>query len=295
MFKKISKTYLALFFLFYAGYSFLNWLLITKTELVRIDREYAEFWAPFILIYIPVFFFLRPVLKKSGFKSKTQEAWLWILFPFSISVPTAISQPYFKDASYTIVNVNYPEDVLTYPGERFFMIKNFRVKNDGFTLFKERHVSGRKGKTLKVNNYYISPMFWKSGDTVSKIAYGLKFSTSLNHGLLFRDGNPQKIQEFNKKAEEDFLNYDLYDLVFFEKQMDSEDAGRFASAWEQNKLLDPNSEPVVLVGKTETLRQLLKRERDLAIYSVVISLAIVLGLLWVFEYFRKKRVDNNSV
>ena len=124
-------------------------------------------------------------------------------------------------------------------------------------------------------------MFGSNTDTISQIAYGLRFSTSLNHGLLFRDEQPEKIEAFNTKTEEEFSNYDLYKVAFFEKQMDSEDAEHFATAWKQN------TEPVVLVGKKETLQQLLKRERRMTIYSVVICLTVAIGLLYIFEYFRK--------
>lgn len=287
MFKKIIKTYLTLFVLFYVGYSLLNWILTTKTGLIRIDKSYSNFWVPFTIIYIPVFFILRPLVKKSGFKSKTQDGLLWALFPFTISIPTAFSQDYFKDSSYGIVHIKYPEDVLSLPRERFFTIEKFRVRNDRFTLFKERHVSGGRSKSLKVNNYYIAPMFGSNTDTISQIAYGLRFSTSINHGLLFRDEQPEKIEAFNTKTSEEFSNYDLYKVIFFEKQMDSEDAEHFATAWKQNNLLDQNAEPVVLVGKNETLQQLLKRERDMTIYSVVICLTVAIGLLYIFEYFRK--------
>lgn len=266
MYKKIIKTYLTLFVLFYVGYSILNWILTTKTGVIRIDKSYSNFWVPFTIIYIPVFLFLRPLVKKSGFKSKTQEGLLWALFPFTISIPTAFSQDYFKDSSYGIVNVNYPEDVLSLPRERFFTVAKFRVRNDGFTLFKERHVSGGRSKSLNVNNYYIAPMFGSSTDTISKVAYGLRFSTSLNHGLLFRNEQPEKIKTFNTKTAEELSNYDIYKLTFFERQMDSEDAQHFATAWKQNNLLDQNTEPVVLVGQKETLQQLLKRERNMTIY-----------------------------
>jgi hypothetical protein len=287
MFKKIIKAYLILFVIFYIGYSLLNWFLTTKSGLFKIDNSYSNFWIPFIIIYIPVFFVLRPLVIKSGFKSKTQDGLLWVLFPFTISIPTAFSQDFFKDSSYGIIHLKYPEDVLEYPRERFFTIEEFQVKNDGFTLFKERHISGGRSKSLKVNNYYIAPMFGSNNDSISRVAYGLKFSTSLNHGLLFRDKQPEKIEAFNAKTAEEFSNYDLYKVTFFEKQMLSEDAEHFAVAWSGNNLLDSETEPVVLVGKKETLQQLLERKRNMTIYSVIICLTVAVGLLYIFEYFRK--------
>lgn len=287
MFKKILKTYLTLFVLFYVGYSFLNWLLTTKTGLIKIDKSYSNFWVPFTIIYIPVFFLLRPLVKKSELKPKTQDGLLWVIFPFTISIPTAFSQDFFKDSSFRIINVKNTEDVLLYPRERFYKIEEFQIKNDGFTLFKERHVSGGRSKSLEVNNYYIAPMYGSNRDTISKVAYGLIYSVSLNHGLLYRDEQPKKIEEFNTKTAEEFSNHNLYQVTFFEKQMDTEQAEHFALAWKQNNMLDQNTEPIVLVPKEETLQQLLKRERGIAVYSVVICVTVAIGLLYIFEYFRK--------
>ena len=287
MIKKIIKTYLLLFLVFFVAYSFINWLLTTKTGLLKIDTKYSSFWLPFIIVCIPVFFLLRPLVKSSGFNSKFHFGLSWVLLPFSISIPTAISQQYFRDASYPVINVNTPEDVLAYPKQRFFHIGKFHIDHAFFTLYKERHVSGIRSKTLKVNNYFIAPL---PSDNVSgpcKIAYGIKFSESLNHGYLFRKNQPQKIDEFNKKSEERFLKLDLYDVSFFEKQMNSEEAQQFAKAWQKNDLLVKDTDPIVLVNKIETYQQLLKRERTTTIYSTLISITIMLFILFIFNFYRR--------
>lgn len=288
MFHKILKTYLTLFILFYAGYTFLNWLLTTKTGLIKIEDSYTNFWIPFALVYILVFLLLRPVVNKSGFKAKTKDGLLWAAFPFSLWIPVAFSQQYYKDLSYGLISISSPKEVGLYPTERFFKIKDFYVNRNDFTLFKERHVSGAKSKSLEVNNYYIAPLYCDEERQATDVAYGIKFSTSLNHGLLYRDEQPRRIWEFNIKSASEFTFYDLDSVTYFEKQVDSEDANNFADAWEQNALLNQYVTPVVLVAKTETLQQSLKRGRNMAVYSALICLTVGIGLLLMHEYFRKQ-------
>jgi len=288
MLKRIIKTYLTLFAVFFIGYSFLNWLLTTKTGLIKIDKDYSNFWIPFIIVYIPTFFILRPLIKKSSFKLETKDGLLWVLLPFSISIPTAFSQQYFKDISYQVVSISQPDEAVLHPNERFFKIKAYHVNRNDFSLFKERHVSGTKGKSLKVNNYYVAPMYTDTVSHTFKVAYGVKYATSLNYGLLFRDEAPQKIQEFNVKSEKEFSNYDFYNATFFEREMDSEDEANFSAAWRENTILNESNNPIVLVPKNESFSSFLRRGRNITVFSILISLAITLALLYIINRFRIK-------
>lgn len=287
MFKKILKSYLILFLLFYAGYTLLNWIITVKTGLIQIEDNYTNFWIPLALVYVLVFLVLRPIIKKSDYKPNIKDGLLWALFPFTMWIPVAFSQEYYKDASYDVITLNSPKEVGLYKNERFFEIKDFYINRNDFTLFKERHVSGGRSKSLKVNNYYIAPLYCDSEREDTDVAYGLKFSTSLNHGLLFRDEQPKKIWEFNIKSASEFTFYDLDSVTYFEKQVDSEDATNYAAAWKENDLLNKAINPVVLVAKTETFQQSLKRERNIAFYSTLICLIVGVGVLLLHEYFRK--------
>lgn len=288
MLKRIIKTYLTLFAVFFIGYSFLNWLLTTKTGLIKIDKDYSNFWIPFIIVYIPTFFILRPLIKKSSFRTTVKDGLLWASMPFSISIPTAFSQQYFKDISYQVISINNPDEILLHPNERFFKIKTYHVNRSDFSLFKERHVSGAKNKSLKVNNYYIAPLYSDTSNQLFRVAYGIKYATSINYGLLFRNEAPQKTEEFNIKSKNEFSNYAFYNTAFFERQMDSEDEVNFNLAWRQNNKLMESNNPIILVPKNESFGSLLSRGRNMTFFSIIISLTIILGLLFVFNHFRMK-------
>lgn len=250
------------------------------------DEDYSNFWIPFTIIYIPVFFVMRPLIKSWGISPRSQDGMLWVLVPFSIGIPTAFSQQFIKYTNHEVISINNPKEVHLYPKEQFFKIKSFYVNRNDFTLYKERHVSGGRSKSLKVNNYYIAPMYSDDERQSTGIAYGIRFSTSLNHGLLFRKDQPKKLGEFNIKSASEFTFYHLDSVQYFEKQIDSEEANNFAKAWSQNNLLDPKAKPIVLVGTNETFKKHLERGRNMSIYSILISLTVAICLLWIIEYYR---------
>ncbi len=215
---------------------------------------------------------------------KTKDALLWTLLPFSIGIPTALSQQYFKDMSQDVINVDNPGETLKHPNKRFFKIRSFLINRNDFTLFKERHARRR---SLKVNNYYIAPLYSDEGHQATNVAYGIKFSTSLNNGLFFKDQQPKKIWEFNIKSASEFTFYDLDSVIYFERQIDSEDAYNFANAWRQNKLFDNTQTPIILVPSKEPFCKLLKRGKGMMAYSLLISLTITLTLLYILDYYKK--------
>ncbi|HQX96375.1 MAG: hypothetical protein KA968_07420 [Chitinophagaceae bacterium] len=288
MFKRILNTYLIVFAVFFLCYSFLNWLLTTKTRLLKIDEDYSDFWVPIIIIYIPVYFILWPLLKNSSFKSNIKEGLVWAVFPFSIGIPTAFSQQFFKDISYQVINIDRPDEIGLHSNERFFKIKTYYVSSNDFSLYKERHVSGVRSKSLKVNNYYIATMYSDTVNQAFKVAYGVKYTASLNYGLLVRDEAKQKTREFNIESANEFSNYDFYNITFFERQMNSEDEVNFHAAWRNNNILKDSNDPIVLVPKNESFVKMLSRGRKVTIFSIIISLTLTIGLLYIFNHYRMK-------
>lgn len=173
--------------------------------------------------------------------------------------------------------------MLSYPKERFFQIKKYYVKRNEFSLFKERHRGGGKGRSLKVKNYYITPLYSDSSNPDFKLAYGLKFATSISYGLFSRDEAPEKIEKFNRKTAEEFAGYEFYNVQFFERPVNSDDNENLDEAWRQNQTLKKIENPIVLLQHSESFGRFIQTHRNTAIFSVLISLTATIGLLFVFR------------
>jgi hypothetical protein len=85
----IIKTYLTLFAVFFIGYSFLNLLLTTKTDLIKIDKDYSNFGYHFLLFIYRHFSFLDRLLKNhlSDEKQRTVYFGQYYLFQLASRQP----------------------------------------------------------------------------------------------------------------------------------------------------------------------------------------------------------------
>lgn len=285
---KVIKTYIIFFVVFFIGYSFLNWLLTAKTNLLKIDGLYSNLWIPLVLVYGLSYFILLPVVKQLGLRSVAKITMMWAILPLSIIFPTTFSQPYFADSTYQVIAVKNPEETLRYPEERFFAIKNYQVNANDFILYKKRSASSGKSPKLTVKNYYIAPIYTDTIQQLFKVAYGILYSTSFDNVRSYTDDNTQDIQAFNTQSSTSFAALNLHSPLFFKKQINSKDAVDFEAAWLQNQLLDAKATPVVLVGQYISYQQLIAKGKINAIYSIIACLIIALVLLLLFNYFKKK-------
>ena len=128
VFFKLIKTYILVFVLTFLGYTFLNWYLTIKTQLLEINEKYVNYWIPIGICYLLTFFIFNPLVKDAKLKEKATRVSLWLIIPFSIGIPLALSQIYFKDKSYSIISVDKPNDILNYKNERFFKINDWPIR-----------------------------------------------------------------------------------------------------------------------------------------------------------------------
>lgn len=291
MFDTVIKKYLLIFVLTFAGYTFLNWFTSLHFDLT-IHKNYVDFWIPAVICYILTYFIFRPLLKKLGYKKKATDFLLWCLIPFTIWIPIAFSQGYFKDISYNIVTIDKPKDLDKYPNERFFKIRNFVVDTAKHFLIKERHTSGKYGSTLNLNSYFVIPMFddttQKKNNQISKVGYGVKFHKSFNNGLLFNDGQEEKVAAFRQKSKKDFSKYDFYKVGYFEKIKNTDDAKYLLEAESYNSSFDKTAGNIVLMNRSGTIQDLYKKGKKMFLYSTLVCLSIGLITLYFVNRYQTK-------
>jgi hypothetical protein len=199
MFRKLIKRYILVFVLFYAAYSFLNWYFTTRTGLVQWNKIITNFVIPFVLIYFPVYIFFNRPVSGLAVNAKLKEALVWVILPFSISIPTALSQQYFKDISYGLIQVKYPEEVKLHPKERFFSIRNYEVQKEDFVVYEKEK---ERRRSRKLYHLYLAPLYADSQLAKmgkAKLAYGLVYSTRIGSGFLLKEKAPREQEESGGK------------------------------------------------------------------------------------------------
>ncbi len=95
--KKLKLVFLPFILIvigFVGVYTFLNWLLIIKLQLIDVKEDLINFWIPFGLPFIPVYFLLRPRLELLVFKAKGERdnTFPIMITRFTISIATIIAE-----------------------------------------------------------------------------------------------------------------------------------------------------------------------------------------------------------
>lgn len=297
MFKKLLKKYLTVFVLIFTSYTLINWFLSTHFDL-GINENYLNFWIPALVCAVLTYIYLRPLVNELSYTEKGADFLLWFILPFTMWIPIAFSQEYFKDISYGVVPIDKPSEVFKYPSERFFKIKSFAVEPDNYFIIRERHTSGKNGTTLNVSNYYIVPMYddtiVNNGDTKTSIGYGVRFSTSMHNGIFSKKEQEPKIKEFNERSANEYEEYNFYKADYFEKISNTDDASYFTEAAERNRNFEHNRKPTILVSKNGTIADLYENGENMFIYSTLISLGIGLTALFLVNTFNDRSPAANK-
>ncbi len=295
-FPRFITTFIVVFVLFFCSYTFINWLLITKTQIIEVNSEFIAFIGPLLLCLPITYFVFRPVVKKLNWAPKVSSVALWFSIPFSITIPVVFSQSYFRDISFSIITVEYATDVVNYPHERFFRIKNFFVDTTRVYTIREKHTSGKNGTTLNVSNFMLAPLFDNKTDCgrPAVVDYGIRFGTEMSNSLMYRKDQPALIEKFNRQCIADYENYDFYTFDHFEKQQNSGDASCFNEAWSRNRAFDKSVHPTVLVKKTGTLAELYETDMNLMKYSTGICLFVVFCFFLIVNYVKFDKVEEDE-
>ena len=230
------------------------------------------------------------------YSEKASDFLLWFILPFTIWIPIAFSQGYFKDISYKIVYINKPSDLFNHLNERFFRIGRWDVAPEDYFLIRERHSSGKNGTTLNVSNYYIVPMYndslEKNSYSLTRIGYGVRFSTSMHNGFFDKKIQDTLIKEFNIKSAKDFREYDFKNVGYFEKIENNDDAQYFKEAIDNNKSFDKAQQNWVLVNRNGGIKDLYERGKNMFLYSTLICLSIGLTTLLLINVFSDKKPNR---
>ena len=202
--------------------------------------------------------------------------------------------------SYRIIDVNSPDEVANYyPREKFFKIKSFHIRRNDFSTYTEQYQSqkgrdSRKGKSLNIDHFNISPLYSDSLTQKYKVAYGLKLSAEKDFErkiLGFDDRTPILEKELNEKLKKDFSNTNLYKVSFFSV---SDESG-FYKAWSENPLLKINKYPIILSPHDISFSNFIHQERDAAIFFAVLFLSLTIIILIIIDYLHKARIKSSAV
>lgn len=152
------------------GYTFLNWLLIVKMELINVNETYINFGVPFVLPWIPIIIWLRPHIKQLKLKQKSGKDsvdFYVFIVSFAICVPTIIAQEYLKTATGKLTQLENAAQIKQHPKTKYYTIKNFYIDKNQIRISRNVEVSGKYNEHLDFYIYVVCPIYAKPNSIAS--------------------------------------------------------------------------------------------------------------------------------
>jgi len=162
--------------------------------------------------------------------------------------------------------------VLKFPNEQYFKIKKYYIQRQHYFCINEKHTVGKYGTTLVYSKNFTLPMYDDSAKRydLAKVAYGICFNIHIGNALLERNEQPAIIDSFSKVVDTGYCNYNFYQPVLFVKE-NLYDEKYFKESWQDNRYLDQGANPIVLIGKSETIAEIYHKDWSSLKYGTLIS------------------------
>jgi membrane associated rhomboid family serine protease/RNAse (barnase) inhibitor barstar len=143
-------------------YSFLNWLLIVKLNLIKVDEEVINFFIPFVLPWVPLLIWIRPRIKLLRLNTtgrRNPVTGLLMLLWVTMAVPIIIAQAYMVTATGKLTNLNNISEIIHTPPTKYYKARHFYASK-GFAHVKPAFsVSGKYNEHLDMTIYVAVPVF----------------------------------------------------------------------------------------------------------------------------------------
>lgn len=167
--KKLKLVFLPFILIvigFVGVYTFLNWLLIIKLQLIDVKEDLINFWIPFGLPFIPVYFLLRPRLELLVFKAKGERdnTFPIMITWFTISIATIIAQLYLGSSTGKLTKLGnisqIKQDIKNQT--RYYSLKDFLIDKEHVGVSNSFKTSGRYNTDFDMSIFVTCPILLKS-------------------------------------------------------------------------------------------------------------------------------------
>lgn len=248
--KLIYKTFIILAICIIVGYTFLNWVLCIKFEVISINESIINFWIPFTLPWIPILIWLRPRIKLMNLKRKKGDLpGLYIFIAgFAIIAPTIISQMYLETATGKLTQLATVTQLPAQKATKYYSLKNFYIDKNHVGVQNSFDVSGKHNEYLNMNLFVVLPIFNSVADTSSQDCvawYGIKYNEQISNRL-DENEKEERFKKFAKESQADFDKKNVRQFIYLERIGNTDDHKGYISAIKNNTSFSDASTTVLI-------------------------------------------------
>ena len=183
--RRIVLPLIVLSSVFTLGYSFLNWLLVAKTDFIPLDEDVVDLWLPGALAWILVIILIQPRLRFLKIRDKRNN--LPFLYHFAavalVAVPALVAQGYVKTATGDVTHVRDGDRIATSPRTKFYVADNICMHLDKPTSHGFAAITGKGNNFLKFDFYVLAPICSTTAESSAprQVWLGFKYHHSMSN------------------------------------------------------------------------------------------------------------------
>lgn len=222
-----------------------------KLGILPLKEDLLNYWIPFSLPWIPILIWLRRRIRILNIRGKRDNGYFGYQFAMvaAIAVPIIISQNYIEKASFALVSISSPYEVINETNEKYFDISSFQVSKNASLPYVTARTSGRNNESLYFYLYLACPF-----DYSENVWYGVKYSKNLSNHVS-DDKKNSEYRIFVEKSEREFDTYDFQKVKYFEKLGYSNDRDGFIEAIKEKNPDVKESEQIILIPKSDVFEE----------------------------------------
>lgn len=283
---KLKKIYFPFILLSLGLFTFCNllrYLLDFKLGILNISESLTEFWIPFALPIVPIFFWFNKKAKLLKFKNYNRYLNYLAFASLLVAFPIVISQKQIKKIVFKIIEIENPEEIRKYPNERFFRINKYNVL---------------KNNLCESTKYVKSIRKYRGGNTDAKtyLIYANKFKNtkSIWYGTFYKkilynknENEAQLIEkkEFYKKSRIQFEKFNFRNAKYFERKSNDADKQIYIKAIKNCEEKIESDKQIILEPRNNNL--------DINITNIIKKYLIFYLVIFIIFYLMnmKKKIN----
>lgn len=272
-FKELFIPYLIVFTIVVFGYFSVAWLLYYKLGILEGKAEHMTLWIPIISACVSVYFVFVNKVDVYEFPEEQTKLPSFYLFLISASIciPILFLPNLLPKISYSIVEIQKPSEIIHFPKERYFTIKEYTPQKSTISYYGTYDAKRYKGKTTLDLSLFVSTNL----DANIWFCYEVKQHYS---GDLSQKDIDEKIERFLIRQKKEAHRYYYYGKTFFTKLGDSFRRDYYLSAIKKKFSIN-ESTAIIIEPDTRSFNRLYSKEVKRFWYSVLGCIFFIYCLL----------------
>ncbi|MGN8067473.1 rhomboid family intramembrane serine protease [Mucilaginibacter sp. 22184] len=248
--KLIYLPYLIVSLLVISTYSFLNWLLIIRLDLILLNQEVVNLWIPIGIGTLAVAIWLRPRIKLLLLKDKRDNLPFLYNFAAAIAIiaPTIIAQEYLITATGKLTSLQTIEQIDLHHLTKYYNLTKHFIDKQHAAAYVRSEVTGRNSEHLE---FFIDVVCPIRNDSINKtdqpVAWlGTEYRKGVSNNIS-RDEKESAYKEFTKATEDEFKNQDLNYFTYLDRIGYTSKQRGFIAAIKTSKIYKGNGDHLIIM------------------------------------------------